>query len=240
MLKLFAFASAFSGAKIWTSDEISRIKIHPKWRRASWVFPTIGGRYQMGMNLDSHIGECYEAELLSLQFNAAPSRMFWMNTHHQISSVPSFHRKVGIFQSDSYCRIPIVTGEMKLTHRICDIPRNLVQRGTCEIAYFTRRNVWNETRIHRKCIFFLEMKILAHFDKRGLDYFVYGTLCWMETLMIWKNVFLCFWNMYFSNSETCISLRISANFDKRGLGYFGEAALRRVETFELKMNYFPK
>ena len=119
----FSHLPAHSGAKIWTSDEISRIKIHPKWSRAGFrVFPTIGGRYQMGMNLDSHIGECYEAELLSLQFNAAPSRMFWMNTHHHISSVPSFHRKVGIFQSDSYCRPPLCCGWDEA--RICDMSHN--------------------------------------------------------------------------------------------------------------------
>ena len=104
----FSHLPAHSGAKIWASDEISRIKIHPKWSLAGFrVFPTIGGRYQMGMNLDSHIGECYARLLSSVpQSNAKPNVSEWTPTTTS-AAFPLFTKSrnfsIGFVLSASHC-----------------------------------------------------------------------------------------------------------------------------------------
>ena len=96
----FSHLPTHSGAKIWTSDEISRIKIHQNARVG--FFPRSGDDIKWGWIWILILGN---ATLSSMPTPSKPNVLNGRPPPHQRRS--SFHRKVGIFQSDSYCRPPL-------------------------------------------------------------------------------------------------------------------------------------
>ena len=90
----------------------------------------------MGMNLDSHIGECYiilNADSLQAECSE------WAPT--TASAAFLFSPESRNFSIGFVLSAPIVLGEMKLEFVICPAIRPIWDGGTCEIAYFTGRNI---------------------------------------------------------------------------------------------------
>ena len=101
MLKLFAFAAAFRGQnmnKWWSFPHKNPTEMKPP----AEFFPRLGDDIKWGWIWILILGNARKGHYLA--FSIA-SRMLWMNEPSHTSSVAAFIPKVGIFQSDSYCRL---------------------------------------------------------------------------------------------------------------------------------------
>ena len=176
MLKLFAFAAAFRGQNMnkWWSfqhknpSEMKRSFSHDRG--------TISNGDESGF---SYWGMLRGGAIIPpIQCSSKPNVL---NEHPPPNQQRSlFSPKSRNFSIGFVLSAPIVTGEMKLTHRIAI----RATWGTIVKLHILR---WNETGIQRKDRF--SLKILANFDKRGLGYFGEVALRGAETFELKMNYF---------------------------------------------------
>ena len=173
MLKLFAFAAAFRGQNMnkWWSfqhknpSEMKRSFSHDRG--------TISNGDESGFSYWGMPGAALSRLSMPLQAECCE----WAEQPPQRSL---FSPKSRNFSIGFVLSAPIVTGEMKLTHRIAI-------RATWGTIVKLHNLRSNETGIQRKDRFSLE--ILANFDKRGLGYFGEVALRGAETFELKMNYF---------------------------------------------------